>query len=356
MIPHTNSYSGDSFQPDDGDTTVRRDPLRDFEKVQAIPSPNDGEEALSEIEQVQSSHDFPLSRNERIQRVLNLYECEDREKERDLRRIRRERNEYREALKTSDAKNKDMENEIAMLKEKVATLQAAAHNRVEMATPRYMAYASPGQLEARTPRGMCTPRGFDAMVSTPRGGPCGRGPYRGSIASVSWSSAPGVRWLAMMNRNTVSQNVYGTPEGDVEDAGLGNSMNLRRGEFLRQITGVIGQEPHIARWLRLETSEGQVAYLGEPQEVVDEEEPSFTFSALRDQEIIAVEIGENGSITGIRQSQLPPSRLSGIHACASSTSQGAADKENTNTPRTQLRLRSMVRMTETIKEVFKETF
>jgi len=285
-------------------------------------------------------------------------ECEDREKERDLKRIRRERNECREAWKNSDAKNKELEKEIAALKDKVAALQAAAHSRVEIATPRYMAYAATatsGQLEARTPRGMCTPRGFDGMVSTPRGvatprgGPM-RGPYRGSIASVSWSSAPGVRWIAIMNRNNVTQTVYGTPEGSVEDAGLGNSMNLRRGEFLRQISGAIGPVPHIARWLRLETSEGQVAFLGETQEVVDEEEPNFTFCALPDQEITALEIGDNGAISGIRQTALPPSRLSlsGVNAMASAAP-GAADSQFT--PRTQLKLRTMSRIKEAFQEV-----
>jgi hypothetical protein len=334
---------------------VRRDPFRDFEKVQAISTDSEIDstsQTESTAEKIKvHGYEYPLSRSERIQRLLNLYESEDREKAKDLKRIRRERDEYREAWKSSHAKNKDLEKEIAMLKDKVATLQSAAHSRVELATPRYMAYgatAVSGQLEARTPRGMCTPRGYDGMVSTPRGGPSVRGPYRGSIASVSWSSAPGIRWLAIMNRNNVTQTVYGdAPEGSVEDAGIGNSVNLRRGEFLRQISGAIGPVPHIARWLRLETSEGQVAYLGEPQEIIDEEEPDFTFSALPDQEITAIETGENGAISGIRQSPLPPSRLSGVHALAS-TPQGSGAGEFT--PRTQLKLRTMSR----IKEAFSE--
>lgn len=157
---------------------------------------------------------------------------------------------------------------------------------------------------------------------TPRSGAARIG-TRGSIASVSWAEAFEVPWVAFTSRSTGMQSLYGERDApEIEES----SLSLRRGEYIQSISGSwsalsTSPEPVVARALRIVTSEQQESVAGESAALED-----FHFEADHDHEIVGLTF-QDGSISGVKQALLAPSRVpSGI---SSTIDNSAVTRRNT---------------------------
>eukprot|EP00747_Dinoflagellata_sp_TGD_P208316 gnl/TRDRNA2_/TRDRNA2_81818_c0_seq1.p1 gnl/TRDRNA2_/TRDRNA2_81818_c0~~gnl/TRDRNA2_/TRDRNA2_81818_c0_seq1.p1 ORF type:complete len:435 (-),score=67.11 gnl/TRDRNA2_/TRDRNA2_81818_c0_seq1:40-1281(-) len=139
----------------------------------------------------------------------------------------------------------------------------------------------------------------------------GRLALRGSVAEVSWCVATQVETVVFTRRTTADQVCFGrelTGEPGEEVDGVEivthGPVTLRRGEYICAVSGRgSGADWHLASWLMLETSEGLMLTLGEP-----ELDSDFRFGAKPGREIVGLQVGPDGRISGVKDAQLPPSR------------------------------------------------
>jgi len=158
---------------------------------------------------------------------------------------------------------------------------------------------------------------------------------RGTVAAVSWAEVSGVPWLSFTSRVSGMRSVYGEHSGPAAHAEEG-SINLRRGEFVIAISGVVGVDlspAHLAACLHLVTSEAQEAVIGNQLlsfDTLESAEPnngaadggvrfassslgdqrrSFDFRASPGHEIVGVQLDSDGHIVGVTQLVLGPSRV-----------------------------------------------
>jgi len=131
---------------------------------------------------------------------------------------------------------------------------------------------------------------------------------RGQVAVVSWSDGPRVTWVEIVSRHSGQPRLYGERPGDcapVEEC----SFSLRRGEYVRSVSGWHGLPPELARCLQIATSEGRKVVAGSPPEGADRDNIDFCFVADPGCEILGFELGEGGVIIGVRQVPMLPSRV-----------------------------------------------
>lgn len=156
---------------------------------------------------------------------------------------------------------------------------------------------------------METPRSLG--LATPRASSVRPG-MRGTVASVAWpEDARDVPWLIMTCRMTGQQWLYGERSDDAHEE---TTFSLRRGEYIRSISGgrieppCSSETPALARFLRITTSEQQEIVAGQASAEID-----FSYEADEGHEITALTT-QSGVICGVKQAVLAPSRVPGATA------------------------------------------
>mmetsp|Transcript_108159 Transcript_108159/g.304636 ORF Transcript_108159/g.304636 Transcript_108159/m.304636 type:complete len:447 (+) Transcript_108159:59-1399(+) len=171
------------------------------------------------------------------------------------------------------------------------------------------AAAAPSQQSlgsiCRTPRfllaGLVTPR----PAQTPRAATA-RTPLRGTVVAVSWAQGHGVPWMGFMSRVSGLLCVYGERDSAEHE---GCSFSLRRGEYIRSISGVCGPRPLLASSMRICTSEEQELVAGTADGADTEVNACcFFFEAAPGHEITGLKLDDAGAVLGVRQAPLVPPR------------------------------------------------
>jgi len=162
-----------------------------------------------------------------------------------------------------------------------------------------------------------TPRAPGAV--TPRStGTAARVAWHGR-GYVAWSQEPseqGVPWVTFTSRTSCERWLYGAgapPKGlcvgmGVEDGETECMLCLRRGEFVRSVSGCFGKPQLLAQYLRILTSEQQEASIGVRTATGSED---FHFEAKPGYEITGLKVGPDGRICGVREKAVAPRKSTG---------------------------------------------
>lgn len=133
------------------------------------------------------------------------------------------------------------------------------------------------------------------------------------ITGVRWSGGNLVRSISFVQDQSWQEHL-GSEEG----------LGLLGGEHIRAVRGRCAlRDGHLAEWLQLVTSTLRVLTLGRPPSRASP--PTFSFLAVKGHEICGIRPGVTGSVESVEQRPIVPSRGSGWTAVAAATGRCAGE-------------------------------
>lgn len=287
--------------------------------AEAAGSESEEEDAdlMIRMEQFSGAWDFPLSRAEKVRRLIQLFENElpfaplgqglpgaggmpdafeeeeDEEEEQQVEEVLNapDVQESRTISRPGEGRVREEENFPA----------AMANHQVPMAS---IFLSDPCQgIGTGSSSSSSSWRAGGAAFATSQPDPYHAPP----ITGVRWSGGNLVRSISFVQEQLDSQE------------GLG----LLCGEHIRAVRGRCGaRNGHLAEWLQLVTSTLRVLTLGRPPSRASP--PTFSFLAAKGHEICGIRPGATGSVESVEQRPIVPSRGSGWTAAAATTRRSAA--------------------------------